>query len=329
MQLAAARETEKQPSWFSSAWLWVECYLYRRLAQALALAPAPQLTTLDCFQQQKEEGFEGSVGAMELLANWLLPHLKQEAPQEAGPQPPELWSQLLQLALWANKCDLSLSAGSRAVAEGDPVAALASLQPRLITEESGPAWSSYTDAPTSRTVDLVLDNAGFELFADLCLADWLVTVGGAGRVRIRCKARPWFVSDVTPRDLEWSLARLGRAEQPGLAALAARWSAHLQSGTWTSHQDQFWTLGRPYRDMQARDPRLYTELATASLIVFKGDLNYRKLVGDLNWETTAPFPTALQVSVSTRKKVCKLVITFNCRGSRRPPCWRCGRPRRM
>ena len=46
--------------------------------------------------------------------------------------------------------------------------------------------------------------------------------------------------------------------------------------------------------MQGDDPELYMSLSEASLIVFKGDLNYRKLVGDLNWNPTTPFETALQ-----------------------------------
>jgi hypothetical protein len=49
--------------------------------------------------------------------------------------------------------------------------------------------------------------------------------------------------------------------------------------------------------MRSVQPQLYAALATARLVIFKGDLNYRKLVGDLNWEATVPFRTALQVPV--------------------------------
>ncbi len=84
----------------------------------------------------------------------------------------------------------------------------------------------------SETIDIVLDNAGFELFTDLCLAHVLVTVCKASKVNLlwvmrptkrhahvflgqvvfHAKRIPWFVSDVTLPDFEWTLAQL---EQSG------------------------------------------------------------------------------------------------------------------
>ena len=39
--------------------------------------------------------------------------------------------------------------------------------------------------------------------------------------------------------------------------------------------------------MASTDPALYKELGEADLLIFQGDLNCRKLDGDLNWETSA------------------------------------------
>jgi hypothetical protein len=39
---------------------------------------------------------------------------------------------------------------------------------------------------------------------------------------------------------------------------------------------------------------LYTRLTQAALTVFKGDLNYRKLVGDLRWPMSTSFATSLR-----------------------------------
>lgn len=55
----------------------------------------------------------------------------------------------------------------------------------------------------------------------------------------------------------------------------------------------FWTTGWAYQDMPALAPELTQELRKSDLVIFKGDLNYRKLVGDAWWPTTTDFEEAL------------------------------------
>lgn len=42
------------------------------------------------------------------------------------------------------------------------------------------------------------------------------------------------------------------------------------------------------------DPSLFQQLQCSSLIIFKGDLNYRKLLGDFNWDFTDSFQKCLR-----------------------------------
>lgn len=58
--------------------------------------------------------------------------------------------------------------------------------------------------------------------------------------------------------------------------------------------EAFWTLPFDYSKMQRVDPKLYSELSSGTLVNFKGDLNYRKLVGDIYWEPTTNFRSALR-----------------------------------
>lgn len=61
----------------------------------------------------------------------------------------------------------------------------------------------------------------------------------------------------------------------------------------------FWTYGVPYCEMKPMAPQLYEELSQAKLVIFKGDLNYRKLVGDRLWPLSTPFEVAQLIPVYT------------------------------
>jgi len=288
--LKEQKVNEKNPSWFSSAWLWVECYMYRRITQALNMTGVEQLKGLDYFRQQKEDGYHGSLQAMVQLGSWLVAQLSGLAPDMYQ----QTWGTLVQVCLWGNKCDLSISAGNRAVASGDPVAALQVLQENILTDSKEEAWQYLVNK--TGIVDIVMDNSGFELFTDLCLADFLVSSGVASKVRMRVKDQPWFVSDTTIPDITWTINQMsmGLDNTSPLAELSRKWSSYFQTGVWVVKADSFWTLPHSFNHMANTDPGLYQELSEADLVIFKGDLNYRKLVGDLNWETTASFKSALQ-----------------------------------
>lgn len=46
--------------------------------------------------------------------------------------------------------------------------------------------------------------------------------------------------------------------------------------------------------MKSEAPGLYSKLSNANLVIFKGDLNYRKLLGDINWEYSTQLTTAVR-----------------------------------
>merc|ERR1719187_2871757 len=109
---------------------------------------------------------------------------------------------------------------------------------------------------------------------------------------MRIKNQPWFVSDTTPADLHWTLSKL--SEDVELSSLGQRWSSYFSAGTWTSVADPFWTFPHDFSHLKETDVSLYNCLGQADLVIFKGDLNYRKLVGDINWEAAAPLRAAVR-----------------------------------
>jgi hypothetical protein len=51
--------------------------------------------------------------------------------------------------------------------------------------------------------------------------------------------------------------------------------------------------------MNQVSPDLYHQLSGMDLVLFKGDLNYRKLVGDLKWDVSVSLETALRGFIPT------------------------------
>ncbi len=145
----------------------------------------------------------------------------------------------------------------------------------------------------SRRVDIVLDNCGLELFSDLCFADWLLCAGLADKVMLHFKQMPWFVSDAMVTDFNWMLSQLLSSQDKNLSALGERWTRRVKEGTFILTDHAFWTTPFEYAAMSGVANDLYTLLSESNLAIFKGDLNYRKLVADRNWPYTHDFAVAL------------------------------------
>uniref|UniRef100_A0A0K0DER7 Sugar phosphate phosphatase n=1 Tax=Angiostrongylus cantonensis TaxID=6313 RepID=A0A0K0DER7_ANGCA len=79
------------------------------------------------------------------------------------------------------------------------------------TSDEGP--SKYPNRPSgkrSKQFHIVLDNTGPELLGDLILAEYLMGAKLVDKTVLHGKEYPYFVSDVTGSDFEWSLKELNR-----------------------------------------------------------------------------------------------------------------------
>lgn len=95
-------------------------------------------------------------------------------------------------------------------------------------------------------------------------------------------------------DLQWSLDQLIKHDNQLLKELGGRWKNYFDTKVWTIEEHNFWTLPFDYSMMKTKDENLYKKLGEAKLAIFKGDLNYRKLFGEINWDPETPVAKALQ-----------------------------------
>ena len=66
-----------------------------------------------------------------------------------------------------------------------------------------------------------------------------------------------------------------------------------KEGTWVYEQHPFWCTGYTYWDLHSEAPDLFLHLSRSDLVVFKGDLNHRKLTYDCAAPASTPFDVAI------------------------------------
>lgn len=277
-------------TYFTAVWLHTECYVYRRLREFFQLSKS--MNDYDPFVISKQDSAYGAIGAFIRLAEALFQTVTS---METANKKVEFIN-LLKLSLWGNKCDLSLTNGQVVKLDNLSNSEITEMMDLYILSDSSRiVWNLASEVSEKNTIDIVLDNAGYELFTDLCLADFLITAKLVKRVRFHCKDMPWFVSDVTVPDFHWTINKmLASSHHQKLEYFANRWDTYLKSKVWILETHYFWTLPVDFTQMRKVSPDLYSQLAESKIIIFKGDLNYRKLYGEINWECTTSIEVALQ-----------------------------------
>ena len=285
------------PTWFSASWLYVECYVYRRITNALYTSK--YMKNFDPFSEQKTQALQQSIPAIHNLGLHLNQVLETTDLKDMQCLK-QHFIDLLQISLWGNKCDLSISGGEEnSQSSADLHKNLETLREFLLIDDSNCIWEKLQEVRKSNEkvrVDIVLDNAGFELCSDLILADFMLSVGLCDQVVLHPKSMPWFVSDVTSADFTATLTYL--QSLPTVAFLSKKWNFFIANKQLLLNDEnellKFWSLPDPYCKMKTACPDLYKHISFAALVIFKGDLNYRKLVGDLDWPHDTDFKQALQ-----------------------------------
>jgi hypothetical protein len=200
---------------------------------------------------------------------------------------------VIALSLWGNKMDLSLwPADMNSASIGVFAKVLDSASENLLHDDTTLATNVFKNLADrgGGHVDIIVDNAGFELVMDLVLADYLVATNIAKVVTFQLKAHPTFVSDAMTKDLMETVeyyASLDESFLPFAHKAGKRWESYLEQGRWECHQDYFWVQGAPMWDMPFT---LREDLnQRCDIAIVKGDANYRRLLGDRMWDFSALF----------------------------------------
>jgi hypothetical protein len=292
----------KEYTWQNSPWFMCEQYMFH-----LVLLLAEYYSTgVDPFHPSK-------VAELEEATPWALLQtaVGLSAQEEASSQSHhDQLKRFMKLCLWGNKADgcykevKDTVSGDGASLVFDDELLLVDHSDKVIhyleekAREAGDA--------TSLGVQYINDNSGTELLLDLALADHLLAHGWCGKVTLNVKVEPMYVSDATPADVHEHIAEMQRSTRTAeVQALGKRLADYVKKEQLVVRPDLFWNRYTYYWEMPEE---LRTRLAReATLVIIKGDLNYRRLLGDRLWPQSTPveeavpyFPTAF-VSFRTLK----------------------------
>ena len=275
----------------------------------------------DIFARQKMSTFKSSRPAvLELASKYrdIVTELESKhtikgakTAEELEEAEKVLFIEMCEICLWGNATDLSLLTNLtyEDIQKLQGSEARKKSEKNILVNDLDKAFkvlsAAQKEGKKERRVDIVLDNAGFELFVDLILAGYLLASGLATNIVFHPKSIPWFVSDVLPQDfaaLIQALADpqsfysalsddaeksgtktppLSETEVENLQFLFQHWSTFHAEGQLVLRPNNFWTAGGSFWRLPKTEPELAEDLKQSELVIFKGDLNYRKLTADV------------------------------------------------
>lgn len=284
----------KGDTWLEAPWMVTEFYVYRKLLVDVigywdefdrfggdAEAKNPGYL-YDPFAPQKRAGLESSVASAEGVMAKINNLVDTDDGIDQGTR------LAASIALWGNKMDLSLWPADTKTATKDIFSAILDKATEGLLHDDSSSLVEHCEklrAKGGGNVDIIVDNAGFELITDLALGQYLVESGIAKCVTFQLKSHPTFVSDALEKDLLEHVnhyAEMDEAAYPNAKLSGSKWKAFLEDGRWKCSENNFWVQAFPMWDMT--EPLWSDMHERCDLAFVKGDANYRRLLGDCQWD---------------------------------------------
>jgi hypothetical protein len=299
--------------WLDASWYFAEAYFYRRLMETvryfqpgpwkyhdpfgvkkraqIAQTIAGALGSTDLAEILEEAGARSETFAQRDGETFAQRGRRDGARSETFAQHTEesVFDVLLHAALWGNRADLS----NYTVARGEPGRETLAALMAQVGDERPNVLIDHTDAvrqllstPVSegtQHIAFINDNVGLDVLFDLMLSDFMLDRGWVHAVTLHLKAWPFFVSDAMPEDIFTTITLLQSSGNASVRQLGTRLFTYIETGHLILKADPFWTSPLMFRQMPAS---LREALAQTDLVILKGDVNYRRLLGDRHWPYT-------------------------------------------
>jgi uncharacterized protein with ATP-grasp and redox domains len=256
-------------TWRQLPWYFAESYFYRRVLEITGYFQHKGWNHVDPFAQQKYQALAYGMADMISIIKFVPADL---SPAERV----ALW---LQRSLWGNRADLSNREVLAQTRQPDDAK-----QPRLLLVDHTAKVVEMLASGKVRRLVIVTDNCGLEFFADLFLADELLSQQLVQAVILHVKPQPFFVSDLTFEDAAAAITALQGAPDERMRAKQAHLDECARGGRMRLTTHPFWATSGFFSQMPED---LMASLDQADLVILKGDVSYRRLIEDRHWPPTA------------------------------------------
>ncbi|CAI8500693.1 unnamed protein product [Hanseniaspora opuntiae] len=274
-------ESESSPigsemTWSNGDWLFTEIYLYRRI-NAIVLKYG---LIIDVFDKLKTDTFLSSFNGVLDLCDFYNKIDTEKIDDEEIKY--TLFKEFISVSLWGNATDLSLLTNLDLTDLQDLQSkeSRMSNESKILVDDTLAAWE-HIKKSDGKTIDIVCDNAGFEVFSDILLAFFLIDFKVCEKVV-----------------LHWG------QDNKSVAAIGEKLNDFLSSGKIAMNDNEFWTYYHNYWHLSHADSHAGKEtfdvlkqvlksFEETKMVIFKGDLNYRKLCGDRMWPKTTSWEAAI------------------------------------
>ena len=262
-------------SWLDIPWYFAESFFYFKLLWAIGYydEQSPSFQR-DPYQAQKNRELLIGGGAI-AAADQLSGLLGQIGEHEGGDEVP--YREFIMASLWGNRIDLS----NATVVEQSRKSFLDKDTHELPVDQSDELCRLM--ASVTR-LDLVMDNSGPELVSDLFLSLLFLSTSPDSLVRLHVKNAPFYVSDSMKKDVETTISVLAGVPDDLIALRGRELVEYRRRGRLEIAPHWFWN-GPECFDGLPGDLR--SDLGDSELVIVKGDANYRRLLGDRKWRSTA------------------------------------------